>query len=63
MERKEFVLEVESDSISDVEISFEVFCLEICDSFEDYEECFRVDLVSGDCGDIGDSVFEGEILV
>lgn len=42
-----------------ISMSFEVYSLEICDSFEDYEECFRVDLVSGDCGY---NVFEGEIF-
>ena len=61
-ERKESASEAESesDSISDVETSSEVPCLEIRDSFEDREECFRADLASGDCGDIGDSVSEGE---
>ena len=62
-ERKESASEAESDSISDVETSSEVPCLEIRDSFEDHEECFRADLASGDCGDIGDSVSEGETLV
>ena len=60
-ERKESVSEAESDSISDVETSSEVHCLEIRDSFEDREECFRADLASGDCGNSGDSVSAGEL--
>ena len=59
-ERKESVSEAESDSISDVETSSEVHCLEIRDSFEDHEECFRAHLASGDCGNSGDSVSAGE---
>ena len=58
-ERKESASEAESDSISDVETSSEVPCSEIRDSFEDHE-CFKADLASGDCGDIGDSVSGGE---
>ena len=54
--RKESASEAESDSISDVEASSEVHCLEIRNGFEDHEECFGADLASGDCGDIGDSV-------
>ena len=61
VERSESASETESDSISDVETSSEVHCLETRDSFEDRGECFRADLASGgDCGDIGDSVSEAE---
>jgi len=49
-EREESASEAESDSISDLETSSEVHSLEIRDSFEDHEECFRADLASGDCG-------------
>ena len=42
--------EAERDSISDLETSSEVHSLEIRDSFEDHEECFRADLACGDCG-------------
>lgn len=38
-------------------MSSEVHSLEIRDSFEDHEECFRADLASGDCGY---NAFEGE---
>jgi len=49
-EREESASEAESDSISDLETNSEVHSLEIRDSFEDHEECFRADLASGDCG-------------
>ena len=40
-ERKESASEAESGSVHSSKIR---------DSFEDYEECFRADLASGDCG-------------
>ena len=58
-ERKESASEAESDSISDGETSSEVHSLEIRDSFDDHEECYREDFASGDCCD---SVSEGETI-